>query len=255
MLFAALIRAHTHTCSQQINSRKQIPLFHLSPNAFDNRIYHTTACVYTPSRIRNFCVRARDNVEFIHDEHFAEHHRVLGGEAKDTMNVINKQEKRKNNNTQMQSLKSKFVCVCCHVGGCIHYSRAAFQSLALWLSHCKSILRCSFSLFSLRLMYINNTRQITSEAEGKWKQRFLHQCCLATRPRWFSNWMHSLNICLESGVSSVEAGKCLTKCIRHDCFEFLKRYKLEDAGWWVVDCNFKSSGRLFGQIQARKVNE
>lgn len=38
------------TAGQQINGRKQIFLFHLSPNALEN-IYHKTACVYTPSRI------------------------------------------------------------------------------------------------------------------------------------------------------------------------------------------------------------
>lgn len=45
----------------------------------------------------------RDNVEYIHEEHFAEHYKVLNREAKDTVNAINKQEKRqKNNNTKIE---------------------------------------------------------------------------------------------------------------------------------------------------------
>ncbi len=103
---------HTHTRSQQINSRKQIPLFHLSPNASDNNIYHITAWAYTPSRIRSFCVRTRDNVEFIHEERFAEHHRALGGDAKDTMNVINKQGKRGKTTTHKRKVWSQSLPAC-----------------------------------------------------------------------------------------------------------------------------------------------
>ena len=61
------------------------------------------------------CVCAKgDSVGFIHEEHFAEHHKVLNGEAKDTMDAINKQELKKNQtqqHTQIESLKSKCVCV------------------------------------------------------------------------------------------------------------------------------------------------
>lgn len=64
--------------------------------------------VYSPSPIS---VCKRDNVQFIHEEHFAEHHKVLNGKAKDTMNVINKQEKRGKNNTQIGNRKKSVLCV------------------------------------------------------------------------------------------------------------------------------------------------
>ncbi len=41
-------------------------------------------------------LRKRVTVGFIHEEHFAEQHKVLKREAKDTVDVINKQEQRKN---------------------------------------------------------------------------------------------------------------------------------------------------------------
>ncbi len=72
-------------------------------------------------------------------------------------------------------------------------------------------------------MYIKQTQDKSpARLKENGSARLLHQCCLATRPRWFSNWMHSLNICLESGASGAEAGKCLTKCIRRNCFEFFE---------------------------------
>lgn len=70
------------------------------------------------------------------------------------------------------------VCLFCYAGGCMQYRGVAFVSVSLSLYHSNTPphyhhTSCPLSI-SFKLMYINNTRQITREAERKLMQQFLH---------------------------------------------------------------------------------
>lgn len=69
------------------------------------------------------------------------------------------------------------VCLFCYVGGCMQYRGVAFVSVSLGLLHSNpppSLPPHLLPPISFKLMYINNTRQITREAERKLMQQFLH---------------------------------------------------------------------------------
>lgn len=107
--------------------------------------------------------------------------------------------------------------------GWLHESRLVFFSVPKYLPHHKSFPPFSFSWNNVHKQHRTNHKRL----KEKWIQQFWLQCCLATRPRWFSNWMHSLYVCLGRAASSREANKCVTKCIRHD---FSRRLQIRNTG-------------------------
>lgn len=163
------IRMVMHTCSQldNINGRKQIFHFHLSPNAFEN-IYHKTACVYTPITYIGLSGYVWETIQNLFMRNMLQNITKCSTGKPRTQWMQLTSSRNRTTTHKIKNLKPKWVCVCCCVGGFVHFSRAPFVSSTLCLSHSKSILTWFFLFFpsfSLRLMYINNTRQITREAE------------------------------------------------------------------------------------------
>ena len=123
-------------------------------------MYLTTTWTIKPPSSHN---PERGGVGFIHEEHFAEHHKVLNRGAKDTVDVINKRE-------QWKKVWSQSESVCCYVGVRMHYDGAV--SLPLRPFDCKSFrMRFFFSLLASSLFSQTNVhKQHKTNHRRGWKE-------------------------------------------------------------------------------------